>query len=352
MNISNELFFCKDLYTELDAFLKKHYSTSKKVLLIDERVYDYWGSKILVDIAAFNKAEVIIIPSGEDNKVIEICTHVWESLLNYEISRNDVIINIGGGVTTDLGGFIASTYKRGIDFINVPTTLMAQVDASHGGKTGIDLAGFKNVVGTFSFPKAIFVNSSFLETLPPNEITSGFAEMLKHGLIDDKELWNNLLLSSGQLKELIPYIQPCVQIKNKIVSKDFKESGERKKLNFGHSIGHGIESYYLSIKKTITHGEAVAWGMIFESMISLEKKLIDESSFKLVLNGIEKFYQLPKKEHLPLDLILPFVKNDKKNTESKIQMVLLEKIGKAVIDIEVSESEIEKAFESVYLTCS
>ena len=347
-DLMHKAVFTSNVFEEMSNFLKDNYSDFKKVVLIDENVNEIWGEKFLVEVEPLFEAEVIVIPAGEESKDIEICKQIWATLLSYEIPRKSVMINIGGGVTTDLGGFIASTYKRGIDFINIPTSLMAQVDASHGGKTGIDFSGLKNVIGTFELPKAVIVDTQFLETLPEVEILSGYAEMLKHGLIDSTNLWERILDSKGDKDKIVGLVKECANIKYEIVNNDIKESGIRKVLNLGHTIGHGIESFYLESGKPITHGTGVAWGIVFETKLASKKGLISDDDFELVKKGILSIYPLPALAELNLEKILTYIQNDKKNDADQVKMVLLKEIGELEIDVVCNAEEIEEAITSTY----
>lgn len=334
----------------LNDYLLTNYTESTKVILMDEYVYEIWGESILTSISAFNRAEIILIPRGEENKTLETCAQVWGALLEYNIGRSDIIINIGGGVTTDLGGFIASTYKRGIDFINVPTTLMAQVDASTGGKTGVDFEQYKNVIGSFTLPNRVYIDSNFLSTLDEKEVLSGLAEMLKHGLIADQKLWNELATNKVERKKIGLLVERSVRIKERVVKQDFKEIGLRKTLNFGHTVGHAIESYFLKIGKSVTHGECVAWGMMIEAKLSQQIKNLEKSSTNSIIKVLFGLYGFPKKEDLVMENLSGFLKNDKKNSGKNLLFVLLTEIGKAEWDVPVDESEITSAIDAVYST--
>src|ERR1700759_1222416 len=230
--------------------------------------------------------DLIEVPYGEENKNIDTCTGIWKLLIDFGADRKALMINLGGGVITDMGGFAASTFKRGIDFVQVPTTLLSQVDASVGGKTGIDLDGVKNIIGTFTQPKAVFIEHEFLKTLPPRQILSGLAEMLKHGLIADAAYWNKLKFSDleSPSAELVYH---SVEIKNKVVIEDPHEKGIRKSLNFGHTIGHAIETYsLLNDGNPLTHGEAIAAGMICEAQLSAIKIGLSEDEVKEITEVI------------------------------------------------------------------
>ncbi len=219
---------------------------------------------------------LITVQEGEGNKNLDTCTIIWNKLTEAEFDRHALVINLGGGVIGDMGGFCASTYKRGIDFIQVPTTLLAQVDASVGGKLGIDFQGFKNHIGVFTQPRAVLIDSAFLATLPERELRSGFAEVIKHCLIRDRQMWNKIRkteLDDMPMKELISH---SVETKKAVVNEDPTEKGLRKILNFGHTIGHAVETFHLE-KNRLLHGEAIAIGIICESYIAYSKGMITES---------------------------------------------------------------------------
>src|SRR5690606_32174448 len=206
--------------------------------------------------------------AGEENKNIDFCIGIWKMLLDFGAERNSLLINLGGGVVTDMGGFAASTYKRGIDFVQIPTTLLSQVDASIGGKTGIDLDTVKNIIGTFTQPEAVYINVDFLNTLDKRQLVSGFAEMIKHDFIFDASYFEDLKgFSFDRPDEDLIY--RSVGIKNEVVKQDPKESGLRKILNFGHTIGHAVETYSIdNDDNPLLHGEAIAVGMICEAYLS------------------------------------------------------------------------------------
>jgi 3-dehydroquinate synthase len=336
------LWFGTDLNESLDALLKNDYSESKKIIITDENVYDIWIENLITSTESLHQAEIIQLPAGENTKTIEFCYQIWETLTDYKVKRNDVIINFGGGVITDLGSFVASTFKRGVPFINIPTTLLAQVDASVGGKTGIDLEHHKNQIGTYALPDNVFIDDKYLTTLPQQELISGFAEMLKHALIKDKVLWEKL----SNIKKITPetlkdYIYNAVLIKKNIVENDFKENGERKLLNFGHTIGHAFESWFLKQNKNIPHGYAVAWGILSEAMLSHQKKLLSSKALIEIELFINKHFPICTVSKKEIDQLLDLMKNDKKNNTQKINFTLLSEIGIAHYNNQVNVNEVE-----------
>jgi 3-dehydroquinate synthase len=321
---------------------------SKIFILVDENTSQYCLPHLLNNLVTEIEIEIIELEVGEIHKNIETCTEVWGALSELGGDRKSVLINLGGGVISDLGGFVACTFKRGIDFINIPTTLLSMVDASIGGKNGVDLGSIKNQIGIIREPKAVIIDTQFLSTLPQNEMRSGLAEMLKHGLIFDKNYWDKFKNLKGlNTVYLDNLIHQSIQIKNTIVCEDLTENGIRKSLNFGHTLGHAIESYFLENddKKTILHGEAIAVGMILESYISREKNLLTNEEYQEIKYIINDVFE--KIEFTPFDIekIIELLIFDKKNEFGKVQFALLDGIGKIKINQESDNTLIYKAFE-------
>jgi 3-dehydroquinate synthase len=315
--IDYSIWIGKNSFSKLDIS-----NYSQVAILVDENTKRDCLSKL----PQIENALIIEIKSGEEYKNISTCNLIWEQLTINNFDRNSLLINLGGGVIGDMGGFCAATYKRGLEFIHIPTTLLAMVDASVGGKLGIDFKGFKNQIGLFNNPKAVLISPEFLETLAENELKSGFAEVVKHALISDNSLWVKLKNTPFNELDWESIINTSVQIKNKIVLADPFEKGERKKLNFGHTFGHAIESYYLEKGTPISHGEAVFMGMILETEISD----LSETNKNEIKNYILSNFALPytpKKSSLHKFLI-----NDKKNQDGKINFTLLNGIGNCSLD--------------------
>jgi 3-dehydroquinate synthase len=293
----------------------------------------------------FSGFDLIETDPGEENKNIDFCIGIWKTLLDFGADRKCLIINLGGGVITDMGGFVASTYKRGVDFINIPTTLLSQVDASVGGKTGIDIDNVKNMVGTFSLPQAVFIETEFLKTVPKRELLSGFAEMIKHGLIADKDYYERLK-ATGYTKITAADIHRSVEIKNEVVTADPLEKGVRKILNFGHTIGHAVESYSLSKdKKPLTHGEAIAIGMICEAWLSHKNSTLSAEELAQIRQDISAIYPkyiIKEKSFAQLAVLM---QSDKKNENGNIMFSLLQNIGTCTFNCRVSESDIRESME-------
>lgn len=344
---SYSIFFNEEGYLYLSSILKS-INYSKIFVLVDENTSEYCLPTFLAHLATDIEIEIIEIENGEEHKNIETCLQLWHSLTETGGDRKSILINLGGGVVSDLGGFVACTFKRGIDFINVPTTLLSMVDASIGGKNGVDLGQLKNQIGIIREPKAVIVISSFLETLSQLEMRSGLAEMLKHGLIFDKKYWDKFKdLAALKTEDLEMLIHQSIEIKNKIVSEDLTENGIRKSLNFGHTLGHAIESYFLenAAKTKLLHGEAVAVGMILESYISLEKNLLTKEEYQEINSVIIDIFDIINFDKNDIEKIIELLIYDKKNEFGKIQFALLDGIGKIKINQEADNAIIIKAFE-------
>jgi 3-dehydroquinate synthase len=320
---------------------------SKIFIIVDSNTNAVCLPKLLPYIATELTIEIIEFESGEINKNIETCIQIWNVLTELGADRKSLVINLGGGVVTDLGGFVASTFKRGMDFINIPTTLLSMVDASVGGKTGVDLGNLKNQIGVINTPRMVLIDTSYLETLSQIEMRSGLAEILKHGLIFDKAYWKQFLdLSKIDYADFDQIIYDSIKIKNEIVMQDPNEKGIRKALNFGHTLGHAIESYFLEneIKKTLLHGEAIAIGMVLESYISMQKNLISTDEYLEIKTTINSIYEPVVFEESDRNPIIELLIHDKKNEYGTIKFVLLDGIGKFITGQEIENELIVAAF--------
>lgn len=341
------IYFNDASFLFLENLLKpKNYS--KIFVLVDENTNEHCLPYFLAHLPTEIEIEIIEIEAGEENKNIYTCIDLWHTLIELDADRKSILLNLGGGVITDIGGFVASTFKRGIDFINIPTTLLAMVDASVGGKNGVDLGNLKNQIGVINEPKSVVILSKFLETLPSNQMRSGLAEMLKHGLIYDKLYWNKLKnLNDLNTDDLDVLIKQSIEIKNEIVSQDLKENGIRKALNFGHTLGHAIESYCLESdnKKQLLHGEAIAVGMILESFISYKLDFISKESYAEIKYIITDVFEKIVFDEADIQNIMNLLIFDKKNEFGNVQYTLLNKIGESKINQIVDESFILLAFE-------
>lgn len=349
-SITNDTYtvhFNADGYTKLNNYLKTN-SFSKLFIVVDTNTHTYCLPKFMSKLETDLAYEIIEIEAGESHKNIDTCVGVWNALSELEADRKGLVINLGGGVVTDLGGFVACTFKRGLKYVNVPTSLLAMVDASVGGKTGVDLGALKNQVGVISSGDMVLVDTDYLETLPTNQLKSGLAEMLKHGLIYDPSYWGKFLnLNTLTLNDLDILIHQSVEIKNAIVTEDPNENGLRKTLNFGHTLGHAIESYFLSHanKDELLHGEAIAIGMIMETYISSELLGFPKDQLEVIKQTFLNIFDKVSIDDSDHGAIMELLKYDKKNEHGNINFVLLEDIGKPKIDCLVENNLIIKAFD-------
>ena len=295
-------------------------------------------------IKSFNK---IIITSGEENKNIDTCVSIWSQLNSFKADRKSLLINLGGGVLTDIGGFAASTYLRGIEFINIPTTLLGMVDAAHGGKTGIDFKQLKNQIGVFNEPLEVLLDNEYLKTLSKEEFINGYAEVVKHSLLTDKpDLTFNSLIKLDLFKDSDYIINSYSSVKNEIVESDKYESSIRKILNLGHTIGHAVESYsHISDKVVdLKHGQAIVIGIITELYISHKKFNFPLKVVVTVKEHLKNYFSLIQLEEDDIMNIYDLMVYDKKNEGSKINFVLLKEIGKPVIDQTVNKDLFVESF--------
>lgn len=347
-SINHQILFNNDGYCYLNKILSPDVY-SKIFILVDENTANYCLPSFLAELTTSITIEIIELESGESNKNIASCMQIWESLNDLGADRKSIILNLGGGVITDIGGFIACTYKRGIAFINIPTTLLGMVDAAIGGKNGIDLGNLKNQIGIIREPKAVTIITSFLETLPPNQMRSGLAEIIKHGLIADKTYWNTITnLKQLTLENLDALIYRSVEIKNTIVCQDTTEEGIRKALNFGHTVGHAIESLSLqsSTLPTLLHGDAVAIGIIIESYIAKEKNLLNKEEYAAIKTLIFSYFNKVTFTANDIEKCIELMAFDKKNEFGTIQFAILNGIGNIKINETCSNNLIFKAFEN------
>lgn len=313
-------------------------------ILVDEFSNKYC-LPIIQDLLPSNFTK-ILIKSGEHHKNLATCEQVWDRMTKANMDRHSLLVNLGGGVIGDLGGFCASTYKRGIDFIQIPTTLLAQVDASVGGKLGIDFHGLKNHIGVFQLPKAVLIDPKFIDTLSIQQKKSGFAEIIKHCLIRDEKEWSAIRQQSFEELDLSKLIAHSVAIKEAVVLEDPKEAGLRKILNFGHTLGHAIETYLLDKgKRKILHGEAIAIGMIVEAFISHQRDLISLQELEEIESYLFENYGRVKLHTEEISKIIALTAQDKKNKGKEIRFSLLTGIGDCGYDIPVSASEMKKAIQ-------
>ena len=317
---------------------------SNIIILDDEHTHHFCLPVLEKQISGFH---LITIPAGEQFKTIDTCSEIWQNFIDAGIDRKSLLINLGGGVIGDMGGFTAGTFKRGFDFINIPTTLLSQVDASVGGKLGVDFNGIKNLIGLFQNPNAIFISTEFLHTLPFEQLRSGFAEILKHGLIADKSYWD--LCKSIHLtkhRTWLPIVERSVELKKQVVEQDPFESGLRKILNFGHTIGHAVETIALQDEKTsLLHGEAIAVGMICEAYLSNAVCGLSKEELKDIVDHISNHFPKQDISGFDFNALLKLMQQDKKNEGGKINFSLLKEIGNCTYDIQADEKLIEEALK-------
>ena len=347
MNLFAPLFFEDEKFAQLADWLKSKDDISLLFILVDENTHQHCLPLLLNRVEPLQRVEILEVPAGEESKTIEIAAQLWGSLTELKADRNSLIINLGGGVISDLGGFVASCYKRGIRFVNIPTTLLAQVDAAHGGKTGIDFEGFKNQIGTFAKAEATFIYPGFMSSLPYREFISGFAECVKHALIYDADLWQALLINGLPDPELAEhFIEPSVQIKKKIVEEDPKEKGLRKILNFGHTVGHALESLSIANdKEPLLHGEAIAMGMIAEMHMATQACNLSQAHLHIASKFISEVFPLRPIDQRFFHQVLGLMQQDKKNRGSEILCSLISEPGKCLFDVPVSELLVFEALE-------
>ncbi len=331
-------------YDELNNYLNQNFH-SKVFILVDTNTKKYCLPYFLNSVVGKHNFELIEVKNGEEFKNLNTCSELWNILTQKGADRKSILINLGGGVITDMGGFVASTFKRGICFINVPTTLLSMVDASVGGKTGIDLDVLKNQIGLFSNPEMVLVDDQFLKTITEREIRSGLAEIIKYGFTFDRTLLDKIQsFDAVNYKIVSDLIYRSITIKNSIVLQDMKEQNLRKTLNFGHTIGHAIESYFLENedKESLTHGESVAVGMIVELYFS--SKL-----FGFPIKETEKLKAFTHRLFGKIDLQKPdfnaikkLMIYDKKNVNGKVNFILLKNIEECEIDVQVPDDLIKE----------
>lgn len=332
------IFLGNDIFNTIRSFLMQYDFQDQKIfVLCDTNSRKYCLPRLMSNIQLFQKVHILEIPGGEENKNIEMCQRLWQDLADGNSSRNSVLINLGGGVVCDLGGFVASTHKRGIRYLNIPTTLLAMVDASIGGKVGVDMKGIKNQIGLFSNPQVVFILPEFLDTLPKNQLRAGFAEVIKHALVYEKQYWDDLTAKSfEEIQNWDEIIDWSIEIKNYFVLEDPLENGFRKVLNFGHTIGHAIETYSLqNDAEPLLHGEAIAIGLICEAYISNKFSGLPKSEMDEIVHYISTVYGHYALRSGNFDLIVDIMRHDKKKSVDEFNFTLLTSIGNSLINQDV-----------------
>ena len=343
-----DLIFTNDVAKHVDALVEK-FAPSTLFVLVDENTHKCVLPQLASESKAIAKAQVITIAAGDTNKNIDSLMHIWSQLVDGGATRKSVMINLGGGVVTDIGGFAGATFKRGIRFINIPTTLLSAVDAAVGGKTGINFHGFKNEIGAFCEAEAVIISTRFLSTLSNEELLSGYAEMLKHGLISNADTYNRLLakdVANINADELLQLLQESVMVKKHVVEEDPTEKGIRRALNLGHTAGHAFESLALQRKSPIPHGYAVAWGLVVELILShMQLKFPSEELTRLATYIYENYgaFHISCNDYATL---IDFMRNYKNNDSANmINFTMLENIGNIHIDCIAPEDDIKTALD-------
>lgn len=340
--ISYFVHFDNNGYEALNTLVASK-SYSSIFILVDENTHEHCYANFIPKLATTCPIELIEIVPGELHKNLDTCVGIWNVLTELKADRKSLLITLGGGVLTDLGGFVAATFKRGIDFVNIPTTLLSMVDASVGGKTGVDLGVLKNQIGLFANPEMVIIDPDYLPTVTPREIKSGMAEIIKYGLTYDVELYRTIMATPNL--NIVDLIHRSIEIKNTIVIEDPKEQNKRKILNFGHTIGHAVESYYLESenKENLTHGEAIAIGMIAECYISSKQLNFPEHELTALKRSITNLYGKVTISQEDVKHILTYMIHDKKNVGGQVNFVLLHDLGHTKIDCNVSNELIEES---------
>lgn len=337
--LPENILFTNNPGHELTRFLQER-EYSKIAVLVDDNT----GKACYPIIArALPEHTLITVKPGEEQKNIRTCEIIWRTMTEQMLDRHSVMIILGGGVLGDMGGFCAATYKRGIDFILVPTTLLAQVDASIGGKLGIDFDDFKNHIGVFQLPALTLLYSGFLKTLPETELRSGYAEVIKHILTYDKAMWQRIKTKPLAEQDWDTLIAHSVKFKADVVTKDPREKGLRKILNAGHTIGHAVESYFIRVHERILHGEAIALGLVAEGYIASRKGMLSSADLEEIRKYIFRIYGKKAITDSQIEEIARLVVQDKKNKGNKILCVLQNGIGEAHWDNEISLDEVKEA---------
>lgn len=342
----NNLVFTRNIQTDLSLKISEM-KPSKTFVLVDNNSRNF--CREILGLSGLPDENIITVPEGEHHKSLESVVEIWQILSEQGAKRSSLLINVGGGVITDLGGFAASCFKRGIRYVNVPTTLLAQIDASVGGKNGFDFNGLKNEIGTFSIPDWVFIDNRFLATLPERQVMSGLAEMLKHALLADEDQLAEIMqadMSRIAEEEFLKLIRKSVAVKAAIVQNDPREKGLRKALNFGHTVGHAIESVAIRRGLDIYHGDAVAYGMIAELYLSVQRLGFDEKHFQAVRKFIRERYPVYHSV-AESDELYELMLHDKKNEREDVNFTLLREPGEFEIDHYCKREEILKALEQI-----
>ena len=344
---NNNIFFSANSFQKLDNFIIEN-QVSSVFVLVDKNTESYCLNIFRQHTKVVFKT--ICISPGEVFKTIETCSEIWQKLSDEGADRKSLLINLGGGVVTDIGGFAASCFRRGITFIHIPTSLLGMVDAAIGGKNGVDFKNLKNQIGIIRNPEMILIDKAFLKTLPKEQIVSGFAEILKHGLINSKSdeyFYECLKVEKLEHQYIKHLIDESIKIKTQVTIEDAEEKGLRKVLNYGHTLGHAIESYRMTLEpsKHLLHGEAIAVGLVLETFISYKIHGFSKHILNKLKHFIHQFYKTQSFSLQEQKTIIDLMKYDKKNIKNQVNFVLLKDIGQPILDCQVDNALIEEAFE-------
>lgn len=338
------VFFENKFLTAWNSWIYER-KLSRLFVLVDENTKFFCFPLLKAATSSQISIHEIVVPAGESSKSLEYATHIWKQLIAARATRTDCLVNLGGGMITDLGGFAASLYKRGMRFVHFPTTLLAQVDASIGGKTGVDFENIKNMLGTWRQPEAVFILPDFLDTLDERQVKNGWAEMMKHALIASPEYWQEVKQFSPQ--HLSHLIRRSIEIKTNIVKQDPFEDKLRKVLNFGHTIGHALEAYFMKqAPDTVLHGEAITAGMICEAWIATRCCGLPGEVFYEIENVLNNIFLRLHFSETAIAEILDYMMQDKKNIQHEIRMALISSIGEALPEVSVNKDIIVQSLQS------
>ncbi len=345
-----EIVFEKDFNKLADKIMEIGFENRKIAIITDSNVDGIYAESVKTELdKATDTIIKCVIPAGEENKNLKEIEKIYKQLIEAHFDRHDLIVALGGGVVGDMAGFTAATYLRGISFVQIPTTLLAQTDSSIGGKTGVDYEGYKNMVGAFYMPRLVYMNISTLNTLSDRQYASGFAEVMKHGLIKDTNFYTWLIDNMYEIEDKEPdtvleMVMRSCDIKRAVVEKDPTEKGDRALLNFGHTLGHAIEK---AKNFELAHGECVALGCVAAAFISWKKEMISMEEYYEIRDMFVPFNLPISVEDIDVDQVIALTKSDKKADANKIRFVLLKKIGKAVISTEVTDEEMRAALDEI-----
>ena len=336
-NLLPEILYGK--INNFESIFKDYLEDNKGFVIADENTIN---CRNLISSSFLFQLPVMILKAGEEYKSLEQISSIWSFLNTHSANRNDIIFLLGGGVVGDMGAFAASTYKRGLKFVNIPTSLLAMVDASIGGKTGFNFNHFKNNIGTFNHPEKIFCDVRFLKTLPREELLSGLAEVFKHAIIGDKPLWKHLKENDINSLDYNLLIKKSAELKLNVVKQDINEKNLRKVLNLGHTVGHALESYLIDKKQPIKHGFAVAKGIIIESYFAFKKSHISQKTYFEIKKTINSYFGKHIKFKFDVKAVISLMRADKKNSNIQINFSMPIKIGEVKFNQEINEDEVKK----------